>query len=61
MLSAGRETVYQIMAEGLLISGWVAMLRPIQVFLYDWWPIRQNCGLYEKLARLPAELRTRKD
>lgn len=61
VLSTGQGTVYQIMAEGLLISGWVAMWRPIQAFLYDWWPIRRNCRLYEKLARLPVDLRPRQD
>lgn len=61
VLSAGDATVHQIVAEGLLISGWVAMWRPIQVFLYDWWPIRRNCRLYGKLARLPVELRPRGD
>jgi hypothetical protein len=60
-LSMGQDTVYQIVAEGLLISGWVAMWRPIQIFLYDWWPIRRNCLLYEKLARLPVDLRPRQD
>lgn len=61
IFSDGDSTAYQIVAEGLLISGWVAMWRPLQVFLYDWWPIRRNCRLYEKLARLPVELRTRSD
>ena len=59
MLSFGSGTFYQIAAEGLLISGWVAMWRPLQVFLYDWWPIRRNCRLYEKLSQLPVELRPR--
>jgi hypothetical protein len=29
-----------VIREGLLIGGWVAMWRPLEVFLYDWWPIR---------------------
>ena len=29
----GTGTVYEIVQEGLLISGWVAMWRPIQIFL----------------------------
>jgi hypothetical protein len=49
----------EIIAEGLLISGWVAMWKPIEVFLYEWWPIRRNCRLYEKLSHLPVELRLR--
>ena len=29
-----------LVREGVLIVGWVAMWRPIEIFLYDWWPIR---------------------
>ena len=53
------STFREIIAEGLLISGWVAMWKPLEVFLYEWWPIRRNCRLYEKLSRLPVELRLR--
>ncbi len=42
--------------EGLLISGWVAMWRPIEVFLYDWWPIRERIRLLEKLSRIEIEV-----
>jgi hypothetical protein len=27
-----------ILSEGLLILGWVAMWKPVEIFLYDWWP-----------------------
>ncbi len=47
----------QLFAEGLLISGWVAMWRPIQVFLYDWWPIWRSCRIYARLAAAGVELR----
>ncbi len=49
-------TASEILAEGLLISGWVAMWRPLQTFLYDWWPIRHSCRLYAKLAAMPVEV-----
>jgi len=29
-------------AEGLMIGGWVAMWRPLEIFLYDWWPLRRK-------------------
>lgn len=51
----GRE----ILAEGLLISGWVALWRPIDILLHGWWPHRHARRLYAKLAALPVELRTR--
>jgi hypothetical protein len=43
--------------EGLLISGWVAMWRPIEIFLYDWWPLWRAERRYERLARIPVECR----
>ncbi len=46
----GEGMFYKILAEGLLISGWVAMWRPMQAFLYDWWPIRGQRQVYRKLA-----------
>lgn len=51
-------TVPNIAAEGLVITGWVAMWRPIQIFLYDWWPLRRMVRIYGKLARVPVEVRT---
>jgi len=41
----------------LLISGWVAMWRPMQIFLYDWWPIHLRRRVLEKIQRMPMEVR----
>lgn len=43
--------------EGLIILGWVANWRPIQIFLYDWWPLVRRRRLYERLARAAIELK----
>jgi hypothetical protein len=53
----GPGSITDIVAEGLLISGWVAMWRPIQTFLYDWWPIRRTRAVLERLAESEVELR----
>jgi len=53
----GPPAAAQTVAEGLLIVGWVAMWRPLQIFLYDWWPIRHQCRLFAKLAEMPVEMR----
>jgi hypothetical protein len=42
--------------ESLLIGGWVAMWRPLEIFLYDWWPIRADARLYDRLARMPVRI-----
>ncbi len=36
--------------EGLLILGWVANWRPIEIFLYSWWPLARTRNLYRRLA-----------
>jgi hypothetical protein len=45
-----------IAREGLLIGGWVAMWRPLEVFLYDWWPIRAEGRLLQRLSTIPVRL-----
>jgi hypothetical protein len=50
------DTVTPILTEGLLIIGWVAMWRPLEIFLYDWWPIRYKQRVFDKLSRIPIEV-----
>ncbi len=38
-------------AEGLVIFGWVANWRPIEIFLYDWWPLLRLRRLYRRLSQ----------
>jgi hypothetical protein len=44
-------------AGGLLIVSWVAMWEPINIFLYGWWPIRRKNLIYQKISRMPVEVR----
>ena len=50
-------SVSEIVAEGMLIVGWVAMWRPLEIFLYDWWPIRRRSLVLGKLAAMPVTVR----
>ena len=43
--------------EGLTILGWVAMWRPIDIYLYRWWPLLGKRRLYQRLARMEVEVR----
>lgn len=45
-----------VLRESLLIGGWVAMWRPLEVFLYDWWPIRAEVKLFDRLAQMPVRI-----
>ena len=52
-----RDTHFaEIIREGLLIVGWVAMWRPLEVFLYDWWPIRAEAHLFDRLSTMPVRI-----
>jgi hypothetical protein len=48
--------VGELLRESVLIGGWVAMWRPIEIFLYDWWPIRADARLYDRLAAMPVHI-----
>lgn len=41
----------RLVQESLLIGGWVAMWRPLQIFLYEWWPIVRRARIYQSLGR----------
>jgi hypothetical protein len=47
----------EIVRESLTIGGWVSMWRPLEVFLYDWWPIRNEARLSDRLATMPVRIR----
>jgi hypothetical protein len=45
-----------VLREGFLIGGWVAMWRPLEVFLYDWWPILGDVRLLDRLSTMPVRI-----
>lgn len=46
----GNNPWYNIAGQSLTIAGWVAMWRPLQIFLYDWWPLKEQLSLYKRLS-----------
>jgi hypothetical protein len=56
LLPGEAGTWASIVRESLMIAGWVAMWRPMQIYLYDWWPLRQRSRIYEKLSNMPVEV-----
>ena len=52
----GNATVRDITQEGLTIAGWVAMWRPLEIYLYDWWPLRRRWKIFEKMGRMKVEI-----
>jgi hypothetical protein len=45
-----------LVKESLIIGGWVALWRPLEIFLYDWWPLRARARLYERLGAMAVRV-----
>ncbi len=45
-----------VVRESLLIGGWVAMWKPLEIFLYDWWPIRDEARLFDRLSGMTVDI-----
>ena len=46
-----------IIKEGLTIGGWVAMWRPLEILLYDWWPLTARRRVLRKLSVASVKLK----
>jgi hypothetical protein len=53
---AGEGAMAVLSREGLIIVGWVAMWRPLEIFLYDWWPILTEQRIYDRLSRIDVRV-----
>lgn len=53
----GEALIDRILGEGFLIIGWVAMWKPLEILLYDWWPVLRDIRLCARLAHVPVEIR----
>ncbi len=42
--------------ESLTIAGWVAMWRPMEMYLYDWWPVLRRARVFRKLSAMPVHV-----
>ena len=45
----------RLIEESFLILGWVANWRPLEIFLYDWWPLARRRDLYRRLSAARVE------
>ena len=50
-----KGTAREIVEQSLVIVGWVAMWRPLEIFLYDWWPIAGRAALHRRLGAMKVE------
>ncbi|MDX9739647.1 MAG: hypothetical protein RBT81_00505 [Gammaproteobacteria bacterium] len=52
----GEGTLATVFRESLMIGGWVAMWRPLEMFLYDWWPLLGERRFHQRLGRMPVRI-----
>ena len=53
---ASKESYASIIKESFVIGGWVALWRPLEIFLYDWWPIRAEVSMFDRLGAMPVSM-----
>jgi hypothetical protein len=46
----------EILREGFVITGWVAMWRPLEVLLYDWWPLIDERRQMRRIVEAPVSV-----
>jgi hypothetical protein len=52
----GKTSYGGIIEESFVIGGWVALWRPLEIFLYDWWPIRAKAKLFDRLGEIDVRV-----
>jgi hypothetical protein len=56
LVASGTTALAGYVRESLTIAGWVAMWRPMEIYLYDWWPVRRQERNYLRLSTMPIEV-----
>lgn len=49
--------VVGILREGLVIFGWVSVWKPVELILFDWYPLVEQRRLYRKLLETEVDVR----
>jgi hypothetical protein len=50
-------TLRRLVHEGFTITGWVAMWRPAETLLYDWWPLVEERRLVDRILEAPIDVK----
>jgi hypothetical protein len=58
-LSMKGSALAKMIEQGLFILGWVAIWRPLEIFLYDWLPLSKRISILDRLAEAIIEVRAR--
>ena len=57
ILTFPSSTLRGILREGFVITGWVAMWRPLEILLYDWWPMVDERRHIVRVLDAPVSIR----
>lgn len=58
LIPSQNDILPNFLREGLTIAGWVAMWRPMEIYLYEWWPLQRRGKIFKKLSRISIEVRS---
>lgn len=58
LLPATPDSWHGLLREGLTIIGWVAMWRPVEIYLYRWWPLLRLERVYRNLSAAQVEVKS---
>ncbi|MFN8845952.1 MAG: hypothetical protein ACK5V3_16595 [Bdellovibrionales bacterium] len=50
-----------ILREGLVIFGWVSIWKPIELILFDWYPLFERLRLFKKLENTEIDFKFQKE
>jgi hypothetical protein len=57
IIGTSSNPVIEVTHEGLAVLGWVSMWRPLEMLLYDWWPIRKQRQAWRRLGQCDISFR----
>lgn len=57
--TTAHSTLAKIVGESLTIVGWVALWRPLEIYLYDWWPMLEERRILKRLEQMVVRIETK--
>jgi hypothetical protein len=48
-----------VLTQGLTIVGWVSLWRPVEILLYEWWPLWREVRVYDYIQRMDVAIQAK--
>jgi hypothetical protein len=52
------EALRDIFSEGFLIAGWVSLWHPVEILLYEWWPLWRQIHIHQHIMNMELEFQS---